>query len=150
MDYNKQVVPNQTHNGTECLWAWLNTERDHEWSEEDMIEFTANGLWFAPDCQKCFQTNKYLNHSDTICGHTWQAHRLDKTGGYILFPLLCWHKGFYHDKFNKIFIQAQLFAALLMGKDIGCLTRSFTGQDFIDGDLDKSIVAELTHNVVTR
>jgi hypothetical protein len=42
MDYDKQVLPNQTDYGTECLWAWLNTERDHEWSEEGMIEFTAN------------------------------------------------------------------------------------------------------------
>jgi hypothetical protein len=150
MDYDKQVLLNQTNNGTECLWAWPNTERDHEWSKEDMIEFTAKRLWFVPDCKKCFRTNKYLNHGDKICGHTWQAHRLDKTGGYILFSSLCWHKGFYHDKFNKTFIQAQLFAAPLMGKDIGCLTRSFAGQDFIHGNLIKSIVAELTHGVVTR
>jgi hypothetical protein len=82
---------------------------------------------------------------------TWShSHRLDKTGGYILFPLLCWHKGFYHDKFNKIFIQAQLFVAPLMGKDTGCLTYSIVGQDFIDGNLDKSIVAELPHDVATR
>ncbi len=37
-----------------------------------------------------------------------------------------------------------------MGKDTGCLTRSFVGKDFIDGNLDKSIAAELTHDVVTR
>jgi hypothetical protein len=115
-----------------------------------VIEFTANGLWFAPNCKKCFRTNKYLTHGDKLCGHTWQPHRLDKTGGYILFPSLCWHKGFYHDKFNKTFIQAQLFVALLICKDIGRLTRSFAGKDFIDGNLDKSIFAELTHNVVTR
>ncbi len=42
MDYNKEVLPTQTNNGTDCIWAWPNTERDHEWSEEDMIEFTAN------------------------------------------------------------------------------------------------------------
>jgi hypothetical protein len=36
-----------------------------------------------------------------------------------------------------------------MGKDIGCLTRSFAGKDFIDGNLDKSIFAELTHDVLT-
>ncbi len=33
---------------------------------------------------------------------------------------------------------------------IARITRSFTGQDFIDGTLDKSIIAELTHDVVTR
>ncbi len=70
MDYNKQVLPNQTDNGTECPLAWPNTEKDNVWSENDMIEFTANGLWFAPQCQKCFLTNKYLHHGDKICGHT--------------------------------------------------------------------------------
>jgi hypothetical protein len=62
--------------------------------------------------------------------------------------LLCWHEGFYHNKFNKTFIQAQLFAAPSMGKGIGRLTRSFAGKDFIDGNLDKSIFAELTHDVI--
>jgi hypothetical protein len=37
-----------------------------------------------------------------------------------------------------------------MGKDIARITHSFMGQDFIDGTLDKSIIAELTHDVVTR
>jgi hypothetical protein len=115
-----------------------------------MIEFTANGLWFAPQCQKCFWTNKYLHHDDKICGHTWQAHRLDKTGGYILFPSTCWHKGFYHNEFNKTVIQAQLFRTPSMGKDIAHITRSFMGQDFIDGNLNKSIIAEFTHDVITR
>jgi hypothetical protein len=63
----------------------------------------------------------------------------DKTGDYILFPSLCWHKGFYHDEFNKSFIQAQLFVAPSMGKYMGCLTCSFAGKDFIDGNLDKSV-----------
>jgi hypothetical protein len=73
MDYNKQVLPNQTDNGTECPWAWPNTEKDHVLSEEDVVDFTAKGLWFTPQCQKCFLTNKYLHYGDTICGHTWQA-----------------------------------------------------------------------------
>ncbi len=77
MDYNKEVLPTQTNNGTDCIWAWPNTERDHEWSEEDVIEFTANGLWFAPDCKKCFGTNKNLTHGDKLCGHTRRPHRLD-------------------------------------------------------------------------
>jgi hypothetical protein len=60
MDYNKEVLPNQTNHGTECPWAWPNTEKDHVWKENDMMEFTANGLWFVPHCQKYFLTNKYL------------------------------------------------------------------------------------------
>ncbi len=115
-----------------------------------MIEFTANGLWFAPDCKKCFRTNKYLTHGGKLCGHSWRPHRLDKTGDYILFPSLCWHKTFYHDEFNQTFIQAQLFATPSMGKDMGCLTCSFAGKDFINGNLDKSFFSELTHNVFTR
>jgi hypothetical protein len=99
-------LPSQTDNGTDCIWAWPNTERDHEWPEDNVMEFSANGLWFAPDCGECFRTNKYLTHGDKVCGHSWRPHRLDKTGDYIMFPSLCWHKGFYHDKFNKTFIQA--------------------------------------------
>jgi hypothetical protein len=114
------------------------------------MEFTANGLWFAPDCEKCLRTIKYLTHGDKVCGHSWRPHGLDKTGNYILFPSLCWHKGFYHDEFNKTFIQEQLFAAPLMGEDMGRLTRSFAGKDFIDGNLDKSVFSELTNNVLTR
>ncbi len=37
-----------------------------------------------------------------------------------------------------------------MGKDIGRLTCSFAGKDFINGNLKKSIFVELTHNVVAR
>ncbi len=38
---------------------------------------------------------------------------------------------------TKRFIQAQLFAAPLMGEDIGCLTSSFEGKDFISGNFEK-------------
>jgi hypothetical protein len=37
-----------------------------------------------------------------------------------------------------------------MGKDIAHITRSFMGQDFIDGNLNKSIIAKLAHDVITR
>jgi hypothetical protein len=70
MYYDKEVLPSQTDNGRDCIWAWPNTERDHEWPEDDVMEFTANGLWFAPDCEKCFRTNKYLTHGDKVCGHS--------------------------------------------------------------------------------
>jgi hypothetical protein len=149
MDSNKEVLHNQTNNGTECSWAWPNIEKDHVWKEDDMIKFTANGLWFAPHCQKCFPTNKYFHHDDKICGHTWQAQRLDKTGNYILFPSTCWHKGIYQDEFNKTIIQVQLFTALSIDKDTARITRSFVGQEFINGNLKKSSIAELTNNVVT-
>jgi hypothetical protein len=53
MYYDKQVLSTQANNGTDCIGAWPNTARAHEWPEEDVMEFTANGLWFAPDCEKC-------------------------------------------------------------------------------------------------
>ncbi len=37
-----------------------------------------------------------------------------------------------------------------MGEDMGRLTRSFAGKDFIDGNLDKSFFSELTNDVFTR
>jgi hypothetical protein len=37
-----------------------------------------------------------------------------------------------------------------MGKDMGCLTGSFAGKDFIDGNMDKSVFSGLTNNVFTR
>jgi hypothetical protein len=114
------------------------------------MKFTTNGLWFAADCEKCLQTNKYPTHSDKVCGHSWQPHRLGKTCNYILFPSLYWHKGFYHNEFNKTFIQVQFFAAPLMGKDMRCLTHSFAGIDFINGNLDKSVFHKLTNNVFAR
>jgi hypothetical protein len=44
MYYNKEVLPSQTNNETDCIWAWPNNERDHKWPEDDVIEFTANEL----------------------------------------------------------------------------------------------------------
>jgi hypothetical protein len=96
-----------------------------------VVEFIADGLWFAPNCKDCFLTNKYLHHGHKICGHTWQAQRLDKTEIYILFPSTCWHTSFYQDEFNKTFIQAQLLATPLMEEDTAHTTCSFVGQDFI-------------------
>jgi hypothetical protein len=39
MYYDKEVLPSQTNNGTDCIWAWPNTERDHEWPEDNVMEF---------------------------------------------------------------------------------------------------------------
>jgi hypothetical protein len=37
-----------------------------------------------------------------------------------------------------------------MGNNIRRLTSSFAGKDFINGNLEKTIFAELTHNVIMR
>jgi hypothetical protein len=86
MDYDKEVLPNQTNNGTECPWTRPNTENYIVWKEDDMMEFTANELWFAPNYKECFLTHKFRHHGNKICGHNWQAQRLNETGDHILFP----------------------------------------------------------------
>jgi hypothetical protein len=150
MDYDRQVLPTQTNNGTDCIWAWPNTERDHEWSEEKLIDFTANGLWFAPDCKVSGQTNILPMLIRIVDTHGKQIDLIKQEATSCSHRFAGIRASTYHDKFNKTFIQAQLFAAPLMGKDIGCLTHSFTGKGFINGNFDKSIVAELTHNVITK
>ncbi len=60
LDYDKNVLPNQTNNGTQCPWTWPPKEKDLQWNEPDMSEFVANGLWFAPNCKECFLTNKFI------------------------------------------------------------------------------------------
>jgi hypothetical protein len=115
-----------------------------------MAEFVANGLWFAPICKECFLTNKYHHIGDKICAHNWQEQGLDKTGDYILFPLICLHEGFYEDEFKKTFIQAQLFSGPLIEEGTVQIPRSFVGEDFIDGHQERSSIAELAHNIMTR
>ncbi len=151
LDYDGDNLPNQTNNGTSCLWTWPPKEKYHEWIEPDMVEFVANGLWLTPDCKNCLLTNKYCHIGNKICAHTWQEQRLNKAGDHILFPLICWHKGSYEDDFKKTFIQApQLFSAPSSKEGTARITHSFVGQDFIDGCLERLSIVELTHNIMRR
>jgi hypothetical protein len=70
-----------------------------------------NGLLFAPTCTTCFNQNKYISTSEKKCAHQWNNECLNSTGEYILFPSGKFHCGYYNDKSNRIFIQAQLFCA---------------------------------------
>jgi hypothetical protein len=70
-----------------------------------------NGLLFAPTCTTCFNENKYLLPSKKKCLHPWTNDCLNSTGEYIIFPSEMYHRGYYNQKSNKIFIQAQLFCA---------------------------------------
>jgi hypothetical protein len=96
MYYSKEVLPSQTDNGTDCIWAWPNNERDHEWPKDDVMEFTANGLWFDPTVRRVSgRTNilptviKYVNthgnHIDltkqvtTYCSHHFAGIRASTT-----------------------------------------------------------------------
>ncbi len=70
-----------------------------------------NGLLFAPTCITCFNKNKYLSMSEKKCAHQWNNECFNSTGEYILFHSGMFHCGYYNDKSNRIFIQAQLFCA---------------------------------------
>ncbi len=70
-----------------------------------------NGLLFAPTCTTCFNKNKYLSMSEKKCAHQWNNECLNSTGEYVLFPSGMFNSGYYNDKSNTIFIQAQLFCA---------------------------------------
>jgi hypothetical protein len=70
-----------------------------------------NGLLFAPTCTTCFDKDKYLSTSEKKCAHQWNNECLNSTGEYVLFPSGMFHHGYYNDKYNTIFIQAQLFCA---------------------------------------
>ncbi len=70
-----------------------------------------NGLLFAPTCTTCFNENKYLLPSEKKCLHPWTNECLNSTGEYIMFLSEMYHRGYYNQKPNKIFIQTQLFCA---------------------------------------
>jgi hypothetical protein len=63
-----------------------------------------NGLLFAPTCITCFNKNKYLSKSKNKCVHQWNNECLNSTGEYVIFPLRMFHRGYYNDKSNMIFI----------------------------------------------
>ncbi len=68
-----------------------------------------NGLLYAPTCTTYFNKNKYLSMSKKKCAHQWNNECLYSTGEYVLFPSRMFHHGYYNDKSNTSFIQAQLF-----------------------------------------
>jgi hypothetical protein len=70
-----------------------------------------NGLLFAPTCTTCFNENKYLLMSEKKCSHQWTNECLNRTGEYIIFLSEMYHRGYYNQKSNQIFTQAQLFCA---------------------------------------
>ncbi len=45
---------------------------------------------------------------EKVCGHSWKNVRLNNTGDYIVFPLMCYHRGYYNESVKKVFITAQV------------------------------------------
>ncbi len=112
-----------------------------------------NGLLFAPTCITCFNKNKYLSTSKKKCVHQWDNECLNSTVEYVLFPLGMFHRGYYNDKSNTIFIQEQLFCAPTMYSDVQRLPRFIMkgeGNDITRGHLDESTLVELRDDLINN
>ncbi len=112
-----------------------------------------NGLLFAPTCTTCFDENKYLSTSKKKCSHQWNNECLNIPGECILFPSGMFHHGYYNDKSNTIFIQAQLFCARTKYTDILQLPQSMMkgqGKEVTQGHLDKSTLLELRDDLLNN
>ncbi len=83
-----------------------------------------NGLLFALTCSTCFNANKYLLVSEKKCSHEWINESLNNPGDYIVFPSKMYHRGYYNQKSNQNFTQAQLFCAPTNDTDVLRLPRS--------------------------
>jgi hypothetical protein len=69
----------------------------------------------------------------------------------FFFPQGFFHLGYYNDKLNRIFIQAQLFCALTKYTDVLRLPRFIMkGKDVTWGHLDKSTLLELRDNLINN
>jgi hypothetical protein len=64
-----------------------------------------SGLLLAPTCITCFNKNKYLSTTNGIMSASIALESM------FFFSLGMFHRGYYNDKSNTIFIQAQLFCA---------------------------------------
>jgi hypothetical protein len=112
-----------------------------------------NGLLFAPTCTTCFNKNKYLSMPEKKCAHQWNNECLYSTGEYVLFPSGMFHRGYYNDKSNTIFIQAQLFCAPTKYTNVLRLPQSIMkgkGKDVTRGHLDQSTLLKLRDDLINN
>jgi len=102
-----------------------------------------NGLVFAPKCDGfCF-----LRQAE--CQHKIDEVRLNRVGGYVLFPSTWYHRGFFSVKGRKTVIQAQLFAVHSPDTAKERLTRNATRMDsYITGEIDRTSLDALTQDLV--
>jgi hypothetical protein len=71
----------------------------------EVQDINDNELNLWPECKDACFVGKKKNG----CTHLCRNVQINKLGEYVLFPLQCWHHGYFNDKSNKIFITAQLF-----------------------------------------
>jgi hypothetical protein len=88
-----------------------------------------------------------------MCVHQWDNECLNSTGEYVIFALEMFHCGYYSDKSNTIFIQAQLFCAPTEYSNVLQLPRSIMkgeGNDITRGHLDESTLVELRYDLINN
>ncbi len=112
-----------------------------------------NGLLFAPTCTTCFNENKYLLMSKKMCSHQWTNECFNRTGEYIIIPSEMYHGGYYNQKSNQIFTQAQLFCAPTNNTNVLRLPRSLMkaqGKQVTQRCLDESTLSELRDDLINN
>ncbi len=108
---------------------------------------------FAPTYTTCFNKNKHLSKFEKKRAHQWNNGCFNSTGEYILFPLGMFHHGYYNNKYNRIFIQVQLFCAPTKYTNVLRLPQSIMkgkGKDVTRGHLDKSTLLELRDDLINN
>jgi hypothetical protein len=91
--------------------------------------------------------------SEKKCSHQWTNECLNRTGEYIIFPSEMYHRGYYNQKSNQIFTQAQLFCAPTNDTNVLRLPRSLMkaqGQQVTQGCLDESTLSELRDDLINH
>ena len=82
--------------------------------EECIGDDDYNGLLFRPDCSSHCMTRQDKGSSPCHLGHKRVLHaRLTNIGAYVLFPSICFHRGYYitDKEVTMTFLTAQLFAS---------------------------------------
>ena len=104
-----------------------------------------NGLIFAPDCDDlCF-----LRKAE--CDHVVHEVTLNIVGGYVVFPSIWYHRGFFSVKGSKTIIQAQLFAVHSADPAKERLTRKNTRMDsYTTGRINRTLLDALRHDLISN
>ena len=69
------------------------------------------GVCFGPNCvERCFTHNIFCTTEDKRCNHKWTTIDI-KTGEYIVFPSLFFHRDYFEKDSTKVVVTAQLFAS---------------------------------------
>ena len=74
---------------------------------ESIDEEDENGLFFRPDCSSLCMTMQHNNATPCRLGHDRVLHaRLTNVGTHVLFPSMCYHRGYYNTntKVKKTFL----------------------------------------------